>query len=71
MAIVKLKVCTNCLSPNIIDAECRCVWDKHYPTIELDFEQCDHCGHTSDQPADTAFNDEQLYDPEEEPEEEP
>jgi hypothetical protein len=57
---VKYKVCTQCLSPSIIDADCICVYSRNYPTVELEFEHCSCCGNTSDEYADTEFNEEQL-----------
>ena len=70
MSIIKIFVCTSCQSPAITDKDCICVWESKYPTIELEFEQCDCCGRTSDFPANTKFNDEQLGFTEEEEEEE-
>ena len=60
MGLIRIHVCTECLSPAILYKDCRCVWDKHYPTVELEFEQCECCGHVAEQPAETAFNDIQL-----------
>ena len=57
---VKHKVCTECLSPSIIDADCICVYSKNYPTVELEFEHCSCCRNTSDEYADTEFNEAQL-----------
>ena len=57
---VKHKVCTQCLSPIMVDADCICVYRRNYPTVELEFEHCNCCGHTSDDYADTEFNEEQL-----------
>jgi hypothetical protein len=57
---IKYKVCTECLSPGIIDADCICVYSRNYPTIELEFEHCSCCGNTSDEYADTEFNETQL-----------
>ena len=59
MSIVKEIVCADCESLEIIYRDCRCVWDKKYPTIELEFAKCDHCGHTDTQPIDSEFNDKQ------------
>lgn len=58
----KLSVCRECLSPDIIYAECVCVTERRYPTIELEFEVCKCCGNMSSQPADTEFNAKQLQD---------
>jgi hypothetical protein len=44
----------------IIDANCVCVYSRNYPTVELEFKHCDCCGHTSDEYADTEFNQQQL-----------
>jgi hypothetical protein len=60
MAIIKEKVCASCHSLSIVDKDCVCVWENKYPVIELEFEQCDHCGNISDEPADTEFNRKQL-----------
>jgi hypothetical protein len=57
MSIVKIKVCEVCESPAVIDKNCTCVWNRNYPVIELEFEQCDHCGHIEEQPIDSEFND--------------
>lgn len=58
----KHKVCTHCLSVDIMFAECRCVISNNYPVIELEFEHCSCCGHiiTDGQPAETEFNEKQL-----------
>ena len=66
MAIVRERVCASCQSLSIVDKNCICVWENKYPTIELEFEMCDHCGHVSEEPADTEFNRIQLGDPREE-----
>lgn len=60
MAITKIIVCKDCLSPNIVDKNCICVWERNYPTIELEFEQCECCGHLSIYPIDNEFNKAQL-----------
>jgi hypothetical protein len=72
MAIVRETVCASCHSLDIVDKDCVCVWENKYPTVELEFEQCDHCGNISDEPADTEFNRQQTgyYDDPDEPEEE-
>lgn len=54
--LVKIEVCTSCLSPIIVDPDCICVYQKDYPTIELEFEQCGCCGNTKSHPAFTEFN---------------
>ncbi len=58
----KFKVCTSCLSVNITDNDCICMYQKDYPTIELEFEVCECCGHLIEDgsPADTSFNDQQF-----------
>lgn len=58
--LVKLIVCTSCLSPEIVDKDCICTYDRKYPTIELEFKKCDCCGRTDAHPAETSFNLEQL-----------
>lgn len=60
MTIVKIKVCASCLSTDIVDKNCICVWEKKYPTVELEFEQCDCCGNVSQFPIDNEFNYKQL-----------
>lgn len=57
---IKHKVCTSCLSPAIIDSDCICVYSNNYPVIELEFEHCNCCNNTSDEYADTEFNQQQL-----------
>lgn len=57
---VREKVCTSCLSPAIVDVDCICTYSNKYPTIELEFEHCSCCGHTSEDYADTEFNNSQL-----------
>ena len=59
-AYIKHKVCAQCLSPAIIDSDCICVYGNKYPIIELEFERCDCCNRTSDEYAETEFNEEQL-----------
>lgn len=58
----KYRVCTSCLSIGITDNNCICTYSKNYPTIELEFEECDHCGSILDDgnPPDTEFNIEQF-----------
>lgn len=61
MSVVKEKVCDRCLSPYIIDIDCVCAIDwKNANYIELEFEKCDCCGHLSDQPLESEFNNQQL-----------
>ena len=57
--IEKHRVCTRCLSVDIVDPNCMCCIGK-FETIELEFDTCEHCGSTSDQPIDSEFNDKQL-----------
>jgi len=52
----KEKVYTLCLSPTITDVDCVCVYHRNYPTVEIEFEHCNCCEHTSDNYADTEFN---------------
>jgi hypothetical protein len=59
-SFIKHKVCTSCLSPVIIHIDCICTYSNKYPTIELEFEHCSCCGHTSEKYADTEFNYSQL-----------
>lgn len=54
--LIKLKVCSDCQSPDILYRDCRCLYDKNYPVIELEFEQCECCLNISSRPADTEFN---------------
>ena len=56
----KFLVCKDCLTLEIIDVECRCVWDKKYPTIELEFEVCGCCDNISSSPANSEFNEKQF-----------
>jgi RNase P subunit RPR2 len=60
MKLIKEIVCASCHSLAIVDKDCICVWENKYPTIELEFEQCECCGHVSEYPADTEFNMKQL-----------
>jgi hypothetical protein len=68
MAIVRETVCASCHSLDIVDKDCVCVWENKYPTVELEFEQCDHCGNIASEPLDNEFNRKQLgeIDPDEE-----
>jgi hypothetical protein len=59
MSIVKLKVCTHCLSPSITDINCVCVY-SNYKTIELEFEECECCNQIKGGPLDNEFNNKQL-----------
>lgn len=58
--LIKINVCIDCLSPNIVDPDCRCVYENFYKHIELEFEECECCGNVADSYADTEFNSEQL-----------
>lgn len=58
----KYEVCADCHSAEIIYSECVCVTEKRYPTIELEFDICRCCGHTSTLPNDSEFNDQQYED---------
>jgi len=57
----KYKVCDQCHSVGIVEANCQCTYGK-YSTIELEFEVCECCGNLLNDgyPADTPFNDEQF-----------
>jgi hypothetical protein len=57
---IKQRVCTSCLSPSIVGIDCICVYSNNYPVIELEFEHCNCCNNTSNQYADTEFNQQQL-----------
>lgn len=58
----KFIVCTSCLSVGITDNNCICSYSHKYPTIELEFEVCECCGHLIEDgsPADTLFNNQQF-----------
>ena len=56
MSIVKHRVCAGCESLEILYVDCRCVWDKNYPTMELEFERCDCCGREDSRALDSEFN---------------
>lgn len=59
--LVKHKVCTSCLSIEVTDVDCVCVYENDYPIIELEFEVCSCCGKPiTNHPADTEFNNKQL-----------
>lgn len=58
--LVKIVVCASCLSPEITDSKCICIYSKSYKTIELEFEKCNCCSRTDSQPAETQFNEEQY-----------
>ena len=60
MSLVKHRVCVDCLSLDIVNADCRCVYSRDYETIELEFEVCSCCGNTNAHPADTDFNKQAL-----------
>ena len=60
ITLVKIKVCTDCQSPEIIFKDCICTYSKDYDIVELEFERCNCCGRTASQPADTEFNTKQL-----------
>ncbi len=59
-SLVKIAVCTDCMSPLITDANCICTYQKNYDTIELEFEKCECCRNTNAHPADTEFNKKQY-----------
>lgn len=58
----KFTVCKVCLSIDVSDADCICVYSSNYPTIELEFEVCACCGRPTSpgSPADSEFNNKQL-----------
>ena len=56
----KIKVCIDCLTPDISDINCICVYQRNYPTIELEFEQCLCCHNTKSNYANTEFNISQI-----------
>ena len=60
--LVKHTVCRNCLSVGITDKDCICIYSNEYPTITLEFEECECCGHILNDgcPADTEFNKQQA-----------
>ncbi len=61
MKLVKHKVCTSCFSIGITDNDCICTYQRNYPIIELEFEQCECCGNVNDNyPPESEFNTLQL-----------
>lgn len=47
----------DCLSLSVRYIDCRCVYDKNYPMIEMEFNQCECCNTIIEQPLpDTEFN---------------
>jgi len=44
MRLVKHIVCEDCLSTGVRFVDCVCTYIKTYPTIELEFEECECCG---------------------------
>lgn len=61
MALVKHRVCAACYSVGITAHDCVCTYQRGYPTIELEFEQCDCCGRFTDgQPADSPANEQAI-----------
>lgn len=61
MALIKHRVCVDCLTHdiNLTPDNCICTY-KDYDTIELEFESCDCCGHVEAEHADTPFNEKQI-----------
>lgn len=61
-SIKKFVVCAACHGIGVPEPECICTYQNGYPTIELEFEVCDCCGHpvSDGTAADTPFNDEQF-----------
>lgn len=51
-------VCRDCRSVGITYSDCRCLYDRSYPTIELEFTVCVCCDNIIDDgnPPDTEFN---------------
>ena len=60
--LTKFTVCADCTSVGITNNNCICSYSKDYPTIELEFEVCECCGHLlrDGDPAHTLFNEEQY-----------
>lgn len=59
LILVKEEACIYCHSWTVIDPYCQCTY-SNVPTVELEFEHCECCGHTISEPADTEFNYAQL-----------
>ncbi len=60
MKLIKEKVCVDCQSLGISDIDCVCTYQNNYPTILLEFEQCECCNNIKEYPADTEFNKKQY-----------
>ena len=59
----KETVCDACRSIGITYLDCVCTYMKNYPTVTVEFEVCDCCGHVNDDEIpDTPFNREALGD---------
>jgi RNase P subunit RPR2 len=59
-SLAKEVVCDDCQSPIIIYKNCRCTYDRQYPTIVLEFYVCDCCGQMESSPTkDSEFNQKQ------------
>ena len=59
----KETVCEACRSIGIAYLDCVCTYMKNYPTVTVEFEVCDCCGHVNDNEIpDTPFNREALGD---------
>lgn len=56
-------VCKSCMSIGITHIDCICTYLKDYPTVTVEFEVCNCCGHMDDsQLPFTEFNRQQLGD---------
>lgn len=60
MKLIKIEACTSCYSHALLYVDCICSYQNGYPTIELEFEECECCGVISTHYADTEFNKLQL-----------
>jgi len=59
----KETVCDACRSIGIAYLDCVCTYMKNYPTVTVEFEVCNCCGHVDDNEIpDTPFNREALGD---------
>lgn len=59
----KETVCSACMSIGISNIDCVCTYMNDYPTVILEFEVCNCCGHVNDDNVpDTPFNRESLGD---------
>lgn len=59
----KETVCKDCLAVGIENIDCVCTYMKNYPTVTVEFEVCNCCGHVNDSEIPfTEFNRQQLGD---------